>query len=113
MSYGKPVRESMRVSGALVVQQQGLVAGVELHALERLEVGAAGRHELDGAVDVPGQGLVAGVGRVLGEALVPLVHQAQVGEAALREGADQVQGRGGGVVRLEHPAGVVARGTRA
>ena len=98
--------------GALVVQQQGLVAGVELHPLERLEVGAAGGHELDGAVDVPGQGLVAGVGRVLGEALVPLVHQAQVREAALGEGADQVQRGGGGVVGLEHPAGVVGAGLR-
>ena len=95
--------------GPLVVEQQRLVAGEELHA-QRVEVGTAGGHELDGAVDVPGQRLVAGVGRVFGEALVPLVHQAQVREAALREGADEVQGGGGGVVGLQHPAGVVAAG---
>ncbi len=98
--------------GALVVEQQRLVAGVELHALQRLEVGAAGRHELDGAVDVPRQRLVAGVGRVFGEALVPLVHEAEVREAALGEGADQVQRGGGRVVGPEHPAGIVAAGFR-
>ena len=54
-----PVRESMRVSGALVVEQQRLVAGVELDRAERLEVDAAGRHERQRPVDVAGQQLVA------------------------------------------------------
>ena len=97
---------------ALVVQQQGLVGGEELGALERLEVRAAGGHELHGAVDLAGQLLVGGVRRVGREALVPRVHLAQVGEAALREGADQVQRGRGGVVGLHHAARVVGAGFR-
>ena len=42
--------------------------GVELDALELVEVGARGLHELDRAVDLVRELLVALVGRVLGEA---------------------------------------------
>ena len=93
--------------GALVVEQERLVGRVELGAAHGLEVHARGVHEADRAVDLGGHLLVLGVGRVGHEALVPLVHAAQIGEAALGEGADQVQGGGGGVVRLHHPSGVV------
>ena len=82
----------------LVVHQQALVARVELGVLERLEVGAARIHELDRAVDLARDRLVAGVRRVRREALVPRVHLAEVGEAALREGPDEVQRRGRRVV---------------
>ena len=71
VSYGSAGARVDAGQRALVVHQQRLVARVELDALERLEVGAARGHELDGAVDLAGQRLVAGVGRVLGEALVP------------------------------------------
>ena len=101
--YGVPVRESMRVIGPLVVHEQALVAGVELDAAQLVEVGAGRLHELDRAVDLVREALVLLVRRVLREALVPGVHLAEVGEAALRERADEIDGRCRGVVALQQP----------
>ena len=92
----------------LVVHQQALVARVELDAAQLVEVGARRLHELDGAVDVVRQALVRLVRRVLGEALVPAVHFAQVGEATLGERADQIDRRRGRVVALQQPGRVGA-----
>lgn len=88
------------------------MAREELDPLERLEVRAARVHELDRPVDLARERLVAGMGRVLREALVPRVHEPQVGEAALSEGPDEVQRRRGGVVGTEHACGVVRAGLR-
>ena len=96
--------------GALVVQNQGLVADVHVGGLEGFEVHAACFHELEGATDFVGGLLVAFVGGVGGEAAVPLVYGAQVCEAALGEGAHQVQGGGAGVVAAQHTLGVVHTG---
>ena len=96
--------------GALVVQNQGLVANVHVGGLEGFEVHAARFHELEGATDFVGGLLVAFVCGVGGEAPVPLVHGAQVCEAALGEGAHQVQGGGAGVVAAQHALGVVHAG---
>ncbi len=82
------------------------MTGVELHAAELVEVGPRRLHELDGPVDVVGEPLVRLVRRVLGEALVPAVHLTQIGEAALGECPDQIDGRGRGVVALEQSRGV-------
>src|SRR5699024_8649421 len=78
--------------GLLVVQQQGLVRGVELHDLQGVEVRADRVHEAHGLVDLTGQLLVAVVPGTGGESPVPGVDLAQVGEAAAGEGAQQVQG---------------------
>ena len=93
--------------GALVVEQQRLVAGEELDPAQRLEVRAARLHEPHRLVDLAGHDLVPGVRRVGREAAVPLVHLAQVGEAAGGEGADEVQRRGGRVVRPDQALRVV------
>ena len=82
------------------------MAGVELHPAELVEVRSGRLHELDGAVDLGGETLVALVRRVLRESLVPRVHLAEVGEPALGEGADEVQRRCRGVVALEQAGGV-------
>ena len=69
---------------ALVVEQQRLVAGVELDPVELLRVGPAGVHERQRAVDLAGQPLVALPGRDSAhEVLVPGVDLAQVGVAAV------------------------------
>ena len=91
---------------ALVVEQQGLVRGEELGRAHRLEVGAAGVHELHRLVDVPREPLVAGVRGIRDEALVPVVDVAQVGEAAHREGAHEVQRRAARVVGAHEALGV-------
>ena len=94
----------------LVLEQQRLVAGVELDARGRpepVEVDADGRHEGDGPVDLAGDLLVALAGRrTLDEVLVPQVHRAQVGVAAGRERAHQVERRRGRVVGAQQPARV-------
>ena len=91
---------------ALVFEQQGLVAGVELDRAELLGVGTAGVHERQGAVDLARQFLIPLPGRALpDEVLVPRVHLAQVGVAAGGEGAAEVQRRGGVVVGGQEPAG--------
>ncbi len=87
----------------LVVEQQRLVGGEELGRAHGVEVGTTGRHELHRLVDVLGEALVAAVGRVGDEALVPVVDVAQVGEAAHGEGAHEVQRGRAGVVGLHEP----------
>ena len=88
----------------LVLQQQRLVAGVEVDAVELVGVGADGLHEGQGALDLVGHRLVAlPERRLLHEVGVPGVHLAQVGVAAGDEGAHEVQRRGGGVVDLDQP----------
>ena len=82
------------------------MAGVELDALQLIEVRSGGLHELDGAVDLARETFVALVRRVGGEAVVPAVHLAQVGEPALRERAHQVQRRRGRVVALDQASRV-------
>ena len=57
-------------------------------------------------IDLARELLVTVVGRVRGEATVPAVHLAEVGESALREGADEIERRGGSVVALHQPARV-------
>ncbi len=90
--------------GALVVQQQRLVAREDRGGVELLRVRAARLQEGQRVVDVPGQALVPLADRRAGhEVPVPLVHLAQVGVAAGGEGADQVERRGGGVVHPLEP----------
>ena len=96
--------------GTLVVHYQCFVADVHVGGLEGFEVHAACFHELEGAADFVGGLLVALMRGVGGEAAVPLVYGAQVCEAALGEGTDQVQGGGTGVVALQHALGVVYAG---
>ena len=71
--------------------------------MQLVEVGAGRLHELDRAVDLVRETLVLLVGGVLREALVPGVHLAEVGEAALRERADEIDGGCRGVVALQQP----------
>ena len=95
--------------GALVVEDERLVAGVEIDATERLGVDAGGVHEGQRAVDLAGELLVARALVGLGdEVLVPRVHLAQVGVAALGEGTHEVQGGRRPVVGLDEPGRVVA-----
>ncbi len=85
---------------ALVVHEQTLVRGVELHPAQFVEVGSGRLHELHGAVDLFRETLVPLVRRVRRESLVPGVHLPEVGETTLRERTDQVQRRCGRVVPL-------------
>ncbi len=94
----------------LVVEQEPFVArpDVDLVQLWRGgEVDPARGHEGERALDLRGELLVAlALRRVGDEVLVPGVHLRQVGEAALGEGADEVQRRRRVVVAVEHPLGV-------
>ena len=83
------------------------MADVHVGGLESFEVHTAGFHELEGAANFASGLFVAFVGGVGGEAAVPLVHCAQVGEAALGEGTHQIQGGCAGVVSTQHTLGVV------
>jgi hypothetical protein len=78
---------------------------VDLVQLRRVhEIDAAGAHEADRALDLRGDDLVAlSLRCARDELLVPHLHLRQVGEAALREGAKQVERGRGLVVRLDHP----------
>ena len=82
----------------LVAEQQRLMARVEARRAKlRRVVGRKpdGAHEAQGLADVVGELLIAMAGRtVRHEAEHPLMHVLQIGVAALREGAQQVQ-RGG------------------
>jgi hypothetical protein len=70
-------------------------------------VDAAGVHEPQGAVDPFGDGLEATpLGGGGHELLVPRVDLAEVGEAALGEGPQQVEGRHGLFVGGDQPGGV-------
>ena len=96
----------------LVVEHQRLVRREELDRAHRVEVGPARGHELHRHVDVVGQLVVLLVRGVGDEALVPVVHVAQVGEAAHGEGADEVQRRRGRVVGPDQPVRVGGAGRR-
>ncbi|MNO59409.1 hypothetical protein D3C76_499970 [compost metagenome] len=89
--------------GFLVVQQQRLVGGEEADFTQlRRSVQAAGAHERQGFVDAVGElAVLLRQRRVGDEVEVPLVHLVQVGEAALGEGAQQVEGGGGLVIGLQ------------
>ena len=106
-SSGQRVLAGQRL---LVAEDQRLVAGVDVDLAEvrvGLGVDAAGPHEVQGAVDLGGQPLVAAALRAGGdELLVPRVDPGEVGEAALGERPDQVQRRRRLVVRLHEPLGV-------
>ena len=94
----------------LVVEQQPFVARPDVDLVElrrRREVDPAGGHELERALDLGGERLVAlALRRVRDEVLVPGVHLGEVGEAALRERADEIERRGRQVVALDHPGRV-------
>ena len=81
----------------LVAEQQRLVAGVEIGRAQlgmALEIEAAGAHEIERLGNAVGQLLVAArLRRILQEAEHPLMHAAEIGEAAGRERAQQVQRR--------------------
>ena len=101
----------------LVVEQQPLVRRPDVDLVQlrrRLEIDAARRHEGERALDLRRQLLVAAaLRRARDEVLIPAVHLRQVGEAALRERADEVQRRGRVQVPLQHPLGIGrARGRR-
>ena len=91
----------------LVVEHEALVArpDVDLVQLRRVhEIDAAGTHEADRSLDLRGDDLVAlSFRRARDELLVPHLHLRQVGEAALREGAKQIERGRGLVVGLDHP----------
>ena len=94
----------------LVAEDERLVAGVEVDLVQaRLagRVDAARGHEPQRPVDVVGHPVVApALGARRHELLVPLVDPGQVGETALGEGAEQVQGGRRLVVGLHQPVGV-------
>ena len=98
----------------LVAEQQRLVAGVEVDLVEvvgALRVDPAGAHEAQRPVDLRGDQLVALALRAGGdELLVPHVDLAEIGEAALGEGAQQVERRCRLVVGLHEPLGVGGAG---
>ena len=97
--------------GVLVLQHQGLVAGVEVDPVELVGVGADRLHERERAVDVVGHRLVLLAGGGLAhEVGVPGVHLAQVGVAAGDEGPHEVQRRRGRVVDVDEPLRVVGAG---
>jgi hypothetical protein len=81
----------------LVAEQQRLVAGVEFRRAQfrvALEIEAAGAHEIQRIGNAVRQFLVtARLLRILDEAEHPLMHAAEIGEAAGRERAQQVQRR--------------------
>ena len=90
----------------LVLEQQRLVRRVEVDLVQLhlgFEVDAARRHEPQRPLDPVGELLVAArLARAGDELEIPLVHPVQVGEAALRERAQQVQRRRGLVVAADH-----------
>ena len=85
----------------LVVEHEALVARPQIDAVEPLRLGdvdPAGADEVERALDLGGERLVAlSLGRARDELLVPRVHLGEIGEAAVREGADEVE-RGRGLV---------------
>ncbi len=91
----------------LVVEQERLVARPDVDLVDDAlvaEVDADRLHEPQRATDLARDSLVApSLERARDELLVPGVHLRQVGEAALREGAQQVERGDGLVVRLHHP----------
>ncbi len=94
----------------LVVEEERLVARPDVDLVDRAlvaEVDPDRLHEAKRAADLVRDHLVAApLERARDELLVPGVHLRQVGEAALRERAEQVQRRDRLVVRLDHPLGI-------
>ncbi len=79
---------------------------IEFGALQGVRRDPSSVHELHRPLHLARELLVLRVSGVVHEALVPLLHGAQVGEPALCKGADEVQRRRRFVVCLEHPLGV-------
>src|SRR5262245_25180066 len=83
--------------GLLVAEQQLFVAGVEVGGAQfrmRLQIEAAGAHEIQRLGNAVGQFLVAsGLRGILEEAEHPLMHAGEVGIAAGCDGTEQVQRR--------------------
>ncbi len=96
--------------GLLEAQQQGLVAGEELHPVQfgmGLGGHADGGHEVEGFGDLVGQLTVsAAIGAAVDKAQGPAMDVVQVGIAAAGEGAQQVQGRGRLVIGPHQALGV-------
>ena len=96
---------------ALVIQHQRLVGGEDVRGTQALGGHAASGHELQAAVDLSGQGLVAGTRRgVRHELAVPLVQLVQVGGAGVGQRTHQVHRRGGVCVGAHHAGRVVGAG---
>ena len=98
-----------------VAEQQRLVRGVEFGLADlRRGVGgqAAGRHEIESFGQAPGEVLVTvAQGAVGDEAEIPALHLMEIGIAALGEGAQQIEGRGGLAIDLHQTLGIgLARG---
>ena len=100
--------------GFLEAEQQGLVAGEELHTGQvrmALRRDANGLHERQGLGDLVAQLAVSRALRaVVDETQGPAVDVVQVGVTAAGEGAQQVQGRGRLAVGPDQPVGI--RGPR-
>src|SRR6266700_2192084 len=83
--------------GLLVAEQERLMAGVEIGGAQlrmALQVEPAGAHEIQRVRDAVSQLLVAaGLRGILQEAEHPLMHAAEIGEAAGGEGAQEVERR--------------------
>ena len=107
---GVEIRSGQRV---LIVQEQRLVAGVQLYGAQLLRVRAAGVHESEGPVDLAHQPLVV-LARRAGpdEVLVPGVRPAQVRETAGCVGPAQVERDRGAVVSAQQPIRVRRPGLR-
>ena len=85
----------------LIIQDQRLVAGVEVHGSEDVVVNPAGHHEGERPIDLVCQVLVLHTGSgVLDEIGVPAVHAAEVSESASNEGPCEVQSGRRGMVNL-------------
>ena len=97
----------------LVLEQERLVAGVEVDRLERVRgvlIDPGGLHEVERVAD-PVRHLAVLLGLLaIGKAEGPGVDLVDVGIAAGREGAQQVERRCGLGIRLQHPRGI--RGAR-
>ena len=89
--------------GAVVVERQALVAGEEVDALEHGRVDAGdGRYEGDRLADLLDDAVVlADVAGAIGEREVPVLGVVQVGEAAVDQGADEVEGEPGALVAAQ------------
>ena len=98
----------MRVARVFVLEDQRLVAGVEVDPVELVGVGADGLHERQRPLDLARQPLVALAHRGRADEVgVPVVHLAEVGVPTGDEGAHEVEGRSGGVVDVQQPLGAV------
>ncbi len=98
----------------LVAEQQRLVAGVEVRALElrmTLQIEPAGLHEAQRLGDAVGELLVmVRLRRVLDEAERPLADIGEIGIAAVHEGPQQIEGSGGMAIGLDLPQRIGAAG---